>query len=182
MFQRLALAAFVVAVSSCAGMTPAWSTKYQSYTDYVENESAVRLDVMCDDLFAGTGPGVVVSHRHGLTAKHVAVMCSDLKLRFDAICSEAPDLCRDLGIPSLSGETEVVARLSSGLGIRMIVDVLAGNDVDAARLVVPGVVATFAVFADVSYRTPRIGERLCSVGGQNPNEHSVRKCGEVAYY
>ena len=182
MFRRLVMAVLSVAALSCAWATPSWSKKYSTYPDYIQYESAVRLDIKCDQFFAGTGSGVIVSGRHVLTAKHVAVMCGDLKLRFDAICYEDPGLCKELGVPSLSGDTTFVARLSSGLEIGMIVDVLAGNDVDAARLVVPGVVAPFATWADVSYRKPRIGERLCSIGGQAQDEHSFRKCGEVAFY
>lgn len=126
---------------------------YRNQVDYIEFEASVRIFVECPN---GTqaGSGVAVSRRHVITAKHV-VECL-------------------VGLP-----TSIVARTRHSATLEMAVDEVSETQ-DVARLVVVGAGEPFYVYAEISYSRPRVGDKVCSVGGDGPYTHSVRKCADIA--
>lgn len=146
------LAAFASCVACHSMVGPVYLTGEQ--VDRTEYGSSYRVTVLCDDGMAA-GSAVAVDGRHLLTARHV-VTCSD---------ETSP-----LAIAVISWD-----------GVRWPVLIDALDNHDAARLVVEGTSDNaFPVTAKVSPRIPRIGERICIIGGDRPSVYGMRKCGDVS--
>lgn len=140
----------------CATGKVGFHPGYNSYVDQIEFESAVRLTVLCPNGDVFYGSGVAVSPRHVITAKHV------------------------IDCEGNSDGALVSAKVRNNAGISMVVDELSKSD--AARLVVVGAGEPFKFWAEISFDPPRFGQNVCMVAGQLPDEHSLRKCGDVADY
>ncbi len=120
----------------------------------VANEylSSVRILTMCI-----TGPrlgsGVIIDNKHVLTAKHV-VMCDNDKPALMITVRTAEHKLHAMGIDRLS------------------------TDHDVARLVLPGDIAGFRMWARLTSEKFSVGEQTCLVTGDEAI-FLIRKCGEI---
>jgi hypothetical protein len=154
--QAFIILCFVLTSCSCGHIN--YNPKYDGYTSFVEYEASIRIFMTCANGLHGTGSGVAISPRYALTAAHVATGCE------------------------MMGSTTMglVVETVSGRLITASVD-KTEDGIDAVRLVLDGT-NEFTTWAEVSTRTPYLGEPLCVVAGDSMNIHSIKKCGFMQSY
>lgn len=153
--MKLALLLLAAACGGLSGQPPRPLTAdYLTPKDRVMYESSVRLAITCPGGGEQSGSGFAISPRHVITAAHV-ITCG-----------------------SLNAPISIVALLRTGVVVDMEVDAV-DRGADAARLRPALLKRPFAYFSEVRLTPLKVGEYICSIGGDNPNVFGVKKCGFV---